>query len=186
MGTDQIMYCIVALLLGMLLANMLKNVCGCKTVEQFDIINLVDDLETDLVEIEPVLGVPLKAMTEQDEHVILRAKTTPPCPGDESSRTEVSDCSKVQIKDCDNSFQRITQIPANRLYLGEDYSGLPVNCVKKPGANIQVPGMEKGIPGTAVGYCEAYSDTCLGVTRQLPQNCYKNKQQYVEDSTQCP
>ena len=33
MGTDQIMYCIVALILGMLLANMLKNVCGCKTVE---------------------------------------------------------------------------------------------------------------------------------------------------------
>jgi len=32
MGTDQIMYCIVALLLGMLLANMLKNVCGCKNV----------------------------------------------------------------------------------------------------------------------------------------------------------
>ena len=26
------MYCIVALLLGMLLANMLKNVCGCKNV----------------------------------------------------------------------------------------------------------------------------------------------------------
>ena len=32
MGTDQIMYCIVALILGMLLANMLKNVCGCKNV----------------------------------------------------------------------------------------------------------------------------------------------------------
>ena len=32
MGTDQIMYCIVALILGMLLANMLKNVCGCKSV----------------------------------------------------------------------------------------------------------------------------------------------------------
>jgi len=33
MGTDQIMYCIVALILGMLMANMLKNVCGCKVVE---------------------------------------------------------------------------------------------------------------------------------------------------------
>jgi hypothetical protein len=33
MGTDQIMCCIVALILGMLMANMLKNVCGCKTVE---------------------------------------------------------------------------------------------------------------------------------------------------------
>jgi hypothetical protein len=32
MGTDQIMYCIVALILGMLLANMLKSVCGCKNV----------------------------------------------------------------------------------------------------------------------------------------------------------
>jgi hypothetical protein len=32
MGTDQIMYCVVALVLGMLLANMLKNVCGCKKV----------------------------------------------------------------------------------------------------------------------------------------------------------
>jgi hypothetical protein len=35
MGTDQIMYCIVALILGMLLANMLKSVCGCKVVEGF-------------------------------------------------------------------------------------------------------------------------------------------------------
>ena len=36
MGTDQIMCCIVALILGMLMANMLKNVCGCKTVEGLD------------------------------------------------------------------------------------------------------------------------------------------------------
>ena len=33
MNSDTIVYCVVALLLGMLLANMLKNVCGCKTVE---------------------------------------------------------------------------------------------------------------------------------------------------------
>jgi hypothetical protein len=33
MKTDQIVMCVVALLLGMLLANMLKNVCGCKVVE---------------------------------------------------------------------------------------------------------------------------------------------------------
>ena len=33
MNTETIVYCFVALLLGMLLANTLKNVCGCKTVE---------------------------------------------------------------------------------------------------------------------------------------------------------
>lgn len=33
MKTEQIVYCVVALLLGMLLANMLKNVCGCKLTE---------------------------------------------------------------------------------------------------------------------------------------------------------
>ena len=33
MKTETVVYCVVALLLGMLLANMLKNVCGCKTVE---------------------------------------------------------------------------------------------------------------------------------------------------------
>jgi len=33
MKTDQIIMCVVALLLGMLLANMLKNVCGCKVIE---------------------------------------------------------------------------------------------------------------------------------------------------------
>jgi len=43
MGTDQIMYCIVALILGMLLANMLKNVCGCKVVEGKTAIDLVCD-----------------------------------------------------------------------------------------------------------------------------------------------
>ena len=33
MNTQTIMCCVVALILGMLLANMLKNVCGCKLVE---------------------------------------------------------------------------------------------------------------------------------------------------------
>ena len=33
MKTDTIVYCVVALLLGMLLANMLKSVCGCKLTE---------------------------------------------------------------------------------------------------------------------------------------------------------
>ena len=33
MKTDQIVMLVVALLLGMLLANMLKSVCGCKIVE---------------------------------------------------------------------------------------------------------------------------------------------------------
>ena len=33
MKTENIVMCVVALLIGMLLANMLKNVCGCKTVE---------------------------------------------------------------------------------------------------------------------------------------------------------
>jgi hypothetical protein len=32
MKTETIVMCVVALLLGMLLANMLKSVCGCKTV----------------------------------------------------------------------------------------------------------------------------------------------------------
>ena len=32
MKTDQIMCCIVALLLGMLMYHMLKNVCGCKNI----------------------------------------------------------------------------------------------------------------------------------------------------------
>ena len=30
---DKWIMCVVALILGMLLANMLKNVCGCKVVE---------------------------------------------------------------------------------------------------------------------------------------------------------
>jgi len=33
MKTDQIIMCVVALFLGMLLANMLTNVCGCNIVE---------------------------------------------------------------------------------------------------------------------------------------------------------
>jgi hypothetical protein len=40
MGTDQIMYCIVALILGMLMYHMLKGVCGCKNVVEG---NLADD-----------------------------------------------------------------------------------------------------------------------------------------------
>jgi hypothetical protein len=33
MDTKTIVMCVVALLLGMLLSDMLKNVCGCKVVE---------------------------------------------------------------------------------------------------------------------------------------------------------
>ena len=33
MNSETIVMCVVALILGMLLANMLKSVCGCKTVE---------------------------------------------------------------------------------------------------------------------------------------------------------
>jgi hypothetical protein len=33
MDTKTIVMCVVALLIGMLMANMLKSVCGCKTVE---------------------------------------------------------------------------------------------------------------------------------------------------------
>jgi len=33
MNTEQIMCCVVALILGMLMANMFKSVCGCKVVE---------------------------------------------------------------------------------------------------------------------------------------------------------
>ena len=33
MNSQTIVMCVVALLLGMLLANMLKSVCGCKNVE---------------------------------------------------------------------------------------------------------------------------------------------------------
>ena len=32
MNSETIVYCVVALLLGMLLANMLKNVCGCNNI----------------------------------------------------------------------------------------------------------------------------------------------------------
>ena len=33
MNSEQILMCVVALILGMLLANMLRGVCGCKVVE---------------------------------------------------------------------------------------------------------------------------------------------------------
>lgn len=35
MNTQTIFMCVVALLIGMLVANMLQNVCGCKKVEGF-------------------------------------------------------------------------------------------------------------------------------------------------------
>jgi len=33
MNSQTVVMCVVALILGMLLAHMLKDVCGCKTVE---------------------------------------------------------------------------------------------------------------------------------------------------------
>ena len=37
MKTETIVMCVVALILGMLMANMLKSVCGCKSVEGFNL-----------------------------------------------------------------------------------------------------------------------------------------------------
>ena len=36
MNSQTIVMCVIALLLGMLLSHMLKNVCGCKVVESVD------------------------------------------------------------------------------------------------------------------------------------------------------
>ena len=35
MNSETIVMCVVALILGMLLSHMLKDVCGCKTVEAY-------------------------------------------------------------------------------------------------------------------------------------------------------
>ena len=35
MNSETIVMCVVALILGMLMANMLKSVCGCKTAEGY-------------------------------------------------------------------------------------------------------------------------------------------------------
>ena len=42
MKTETIVMCVVALLLGMLLANMLKNVCGCKVVEGSELVRAIE------------------------------------------------------------------------------------------------------------------------------------------------
>ena len=44
MKMETVVYCVFALLLGMLLANMLKNVCGCKTVEGMTAVRKVRDI----------------------------------------------------------------------------------------------------------------------------------------------
>jgi len=41
MKTDQIIMCVVLLLLGMLLFNMLQNVCGCKNVVEGQVVPVV-------------------------------------------------------------------------------------------------------------------------------------------------
>ena len=43
MNSETVVMCVVALILGMLLANMLKNVCGCKVVEGKTSCNKNDD-----------------------------------------------------------------------------------------------------------------------------------------------
>ena len=42
MKTDQIIMCIVALFLGMVLSNILKNVCGCAVIEGQFLDNLLE------------------------------------------------------------------------------------------------------------------------------------------------
>jgi len=48
MKTETIVMCVFALLLGMLMANMLKDVCGCKTVEGLEKQEKQEELEKDL------------------------------------------------------------------------------------------------------------------------------------------
>ena len=62
MDTKTIVMCVVALILGMLMANMLKSVCGCKTVEGSSFITalpyLVDDETEDTVGFKAQSGEP--------------------------------------------------------------------------------------------------------------------------------
>jgi hypothetical protein len=51
MDTNTIVYCVFALLLGMILSNMIKNVCGCKVVEGYNqevLTNFTDQEKNDL------------------------------------------------------------------------------------------------------------------------------------------
>jgi len=50
MNSQTILMCVVALILGMLLANMLKSVCGCKVVEGADRIEALGRLDNILEE----------------------------------------------------------------------------------------------------------------------------------------
>ena len=86
MGTDQIIYYIVALILGMLMYHMLKNVCGCKTVEPLDLGKFLgDDLElykknltpagvlsdVKVVMDSPAWGLPVKAVVDTEVSAIV-------------------------------------------------------------------------------------------------------------------
>ena len=53
MGSEQILLYVVALILGMLLANMLKGVCGCKVVEG----QRTDTMQSDYEEISSPTNV---------------------------------------------------------------------------------------------------------------------------------
>ena len=46
MNTQTIFMCVVALLIGMLVANMLQNVCGCKKVEGFVVVDSENNINT--------------------------------------------------------------------------------------------------------------------------------------------
>ena len=43
MNSETIVMCVVALILGMLMANMLKSVCGCGVVEGSEYSSIIDD-----------------------------------------------------------------------------------------------------------------------------------------------
>ena len=46
MNTQTIFMCVVALLIGMLVANMLQNVCGCNRVEGFGVLSAPGEFST--------------------------------------------------------------------------------------------------------------------------------------------
>ena len=58
MNSQTIVYCVVSFLIGMLLAHMLKSVCGCKVVEGLSLytVTLDDTAEAHYGEIAKLLG----------------------------------------------------------------------------------------------------------------------------------
>tara|TARA_A100001015_G_C15021592_1_gene728288 strand:- start:1447 stop:2025 length:579 start_codon:yes stop_codon:yes gene_type:complete len=169
MNSETIVYCVVALILGMLLAHMLKDVCGCKTVEG------TEPPKPFWAAISAQNPFSLKRQAECSSFSALDGSASAAvgengvcaCQGDSSFNLDTEKCeSCLRYRNLDSGHSVPASCGANvGKCCPDDVNGVEMGCVNSPGTG---PGCKTL---RSRGKCKN-NDDCFVMNGEI---CYKNK-----------